>query len=636
MPDRTDRAEEIYINGFRYPVTGPVRRFLASRPTPRFVLGEDHAGAHQDISRVKWDDWRGGIGIERMDPSRDIARAWWSTCHLRQKRHLTLGALATITATSGVAGSWSVGAITDYANAIYAVFGVDVRSYTAGTNSWGSTLRTLPGDATSSLSNFRLNDVLYLAFAYTSGYDYYNGTSWATSGTDAVYLVYWEDRLWGIDSTGQLWWATTPGTETNDAQLPLVNSAVTNLFTARGPSGRTVIYASTTNGLWMHDADNVEFIRTELELPYHPDNGLGAVTWRDGAFISAGLGIYKYVHGTVAATIQPVGPDRDHGLPSDYRGRIRKLIPTLNELIALVDATSASTVTTIFDNDDTPGMGEVISPDAGRSALLGWDGQGWQVVWTSDAATLPVTVAHVANAYNDYRIWWAQNQRVYWMTLDRDIVNPTQISDKSYAASATHETPWFDADEEHIVKTAVVICTHTVTANANETIAVRYRLNDDDSSANQTAVGTITAAGHNEYILPSVTNRAGVAWRSIKFVLDFVRGSTTTNTPDLDRLEFYFVRKEEIRWGVSATVVIPTEGYGLQSAEVLHENLFAAAASGIMVEVTWRDRDADDAGTVNPYNYYMHLVGFTGTEATGNDFSGEFQIVAVERDASHR
>ena len=636
MPDKTDVHGEIYVNGYRYPVKGAIRRFMASRPTPRMVLGEDHAGAHQDISRIKWDDWRGGIGIERMNPSQDRDRVWWSTANLRQKRHLTLPDLVTTTAESGVAGSWSVGAMGDYGNTIYAAFGVAVRAYTEGTDSWGSTLRTLANTATSAVSNFRLNDVLYIAFAYTSGYDYYNGSSWATSSKDATFLVFWDDRFWGIDNTGQLWWATTLGTEVDDAQLPIENGAVTNLFVARAPSGHLTLYAATTKGLFAHDLDTQRFVKTELELPFHPDNGLGATTWRDAAYISSGLSIYRYVNGSNAATISVVGPDRDHGLPADYRGRVRRLIPTLNGLIALIDATSATTLTSIFIDDGVPSNSEVISPDAGRSAILEWDGQGWQVLWTGAADTLPVTVAHVANAYNDYRLWWAQNQRIYWMKLNRDIVNPSQTSDKQYAASASHETPWFDADEDHIEKTAIVVCTHTISASSNETIAVRMRLNDDDASGNQTTLGTITSAGHGEFMLPDTTTRTGTAYRTIKFVLDLARGSTVTNTPDLDRLEFYYVRREEIRWGVSATLDIPPEGYGLQSAEEMQENLLAATASSLLVQVSWRDRDADDAGATNPLNYYMNVTQFTGTEFTGNDFSGEYTLVMVERDGSHR
>jgi hypothetical protein len=340
--------------------------------------------------------------------------------------------------------------------------------------------------------------------------------------------------------------------------------------------------------------------------------------------------VFKFQNGANTSIVSVMGLSSDHGLPADYRGRIRQLLPTLNGLIAALDATTAASVTTMFLSE-APTNSAVISPDAGRSAIAEWDGQGWQVLWTSAANTLPVTAVHVSNAYNDYRLWWAQDQRVSWMTLPRDITNPNQISNRNYAASATHETPWFDADEEHASKLALVVCSHAVNASAAETIAIRMRLNDDDTVANQTTVGTITADGHSDFLLPSATNRVGTAWRSLKFVLDLARGATVTLTPDLSRLEFYFERRENVRWGVSALVVIPPEGYNLQWGAAMYENLIAAEELATLVQVTWRDRDADAAGTANPYNYFMRVAQFTGLELSGSNYWGEHQLVLVEK-----
>ena len=109
------------------------------------------------------------------------------------------------------------------------------------------------------------------------------------------------------------------------------------------------------------------------------------------------------------------------------------------------------------------------------------------------------------------------------------------------------------------------------------------------------------------------------------------RGTINTNTPDVNRLDLYFVRKEEIRWGTSCTVVIPSEGDFGQSAEQMYDNLITATDSDLMVEVTWRQRDANAAGTVDPYNYYMDIVQFHGQEFSGHDFSGEFRLTMVQR-----
>ena len=73
MVQRVEGPNEISINAIRYRLAGPVRRFLASQPTPRMVIGEASPRGSQSRSAVAWTDWRGGIGVQRMDPARDSA-----------------------------------------------------------------------------------------------------------------------------------------------------------------------------------------------------------------------------------------------------------------------------------------------------------------------------------------------------------------------------------------------------------------------------------------------------------------------------------------------------------------------------------------------------------------------------------
>ena len=627
MPTRVSGAEEININGVRYRTRGPIRRFLASQPAPRMVVGEAGPRGGQR-SVVAWTDWRGGIGIQRMDPAKDVDRAWWSTCNLSQKRHLTLPALATTTAASGVAGSWTVGAINERANVIFAAFGTAVRSYTVASDSWGSTLTTLTDNATDSL-NIRMGGTEYLVIAYDTGYTYYDGTTWTASTKDAKYLAFWDDRLWGIDNTGLLWSSGTIGTTEDDAQLPTPNSTVTNLFLARAPDGDIILHAATTQGIYAHNADAQTWHPTEPRFPTHPDGGKGADSWRDAAFVSAGLGVYKKITGPAGAVVTLVGLDQDHGLPAAYRGTIAQLIPTHNQLLALLDATTGPSAISRL-SAGTFNNSEVVQPDTGRSAILGRDERAWQVLWTSAAGTLAITTGHVSNAYDSYRLWWAQDQRVYWMNLPRDVINPDEVSDQNYAASSTHETPWFDADETHGDKTSLVLCIDTSGMSANETVTVRYRLNFDDTVANQTSFAAITSSGHTEYLFPNATTPNGTVFLQIKFVLDFARGVTTTLTPDVNRMDFYFIRQEDTRWGAAATVRIPPGGDFGQSAEQMYDNLMTAADLRTMAEVTWRDRASNTAGTANPYNYYMKVRQFTGVENTGHDFTSEYQVVLVQ------
>ena len=80
-------------------------------------------------------------------------------------------------------------------------------------------MRTFAAGATDVVNDVRLADVTYLVFAYGSGYDYFDGTTWRTSTKDAQFLVFWDDRLWGIDAAGQMWWSSALGTEEDEALL---------------------------------------------------------------------------------------------------------------------------------------------------------------------------------------------------------------------------------------------------------------------------------------------------------------------------------------------------------------------------------------------------------------------------------
>ena len=626
MTQRVERNDEISLNGIRYPIDGPVRVSMASTQAPRMLIGASTKDTHPDISVVVWDDFRGGIGIDVMDGIRDVDRAWWSELQWRQKGQLVLPPLVTATAASGVSGSFDVDTINEYQNVIYAAFGTDFRSYSSTNDAWTS-VRTLNGEATDSINIF-MGGTEYLVVATTGEYDYYNGSSWARSSSQKTkYLAFWDDRLWGIDADGQLWWATTLGTEVNDAQLPLPTGNVTNLFVGRAPDGDLILYCATTHGLFAHDQQNARFAETELALPLHPDNGLGATRWRDATYISSGLPIHKYVNGANAAVITVMGPDRDHGLPTARRGRIKQLLPSVNDLLALVDATTAPSALNAHMSA-APSNSEVIAEDSGYSHILGWDDMGWESKWVSAAETKAITTGHVSNAYNSYRLWFGQNERVYWMALPRDVNNPDQLTSQTYhAGTRDHELPWFDAGERHVEKLALRVILEVTGSSSNETVAVSYAINNSSSF---TSLGTITSDGLNTFPFPNSSTPTGTLFRSIRFKLTLDRGSTATATPNVRMTEFHFMKTLPVRYGFVTTIDFRQGDYMGQSREEMFENLRSAVESGTLVEFTYRSRDADDAGTSNPYNYYVKARSAVGLERTGEDWSGLATVTLIE------
>ena len=620
---------EVSLNGILFPIIGRVQPTLTSVYPEKIVIGDVSPDTQPHASVISWHEWWGGIGVERMTERGSTKRSWWSTCQTRFDCHLLLPPLATITAASGVTGVFTVGGMGELANEIYVAFGTAVRKYNNVTDSWGSTLTTLPAGATDAIS-FRLGGVDYLAFAHTDGYTYTSdGVTWTNDTTDTKFLAFWDTRLWGIDNTGQLWRSTAIGVEVNDATLPIPTGYVNGLFAARNAAGNIVLYATTRIGPYQHDSTNAKFEIAEPTLPPHPDNGLGVTRWRDSIFMSAGLAVYSIINGTDSAVVTLVGPDLDHGLPTAQQGSIIRLIGAQNDLLALIDGTTPAAEVDMFDGSAMGSqMTAVINVDTGYSEILGWNEKGWETKWLGAASTAAADYMLVSSAYTTYRLWWAHNQRVYWMTMPSGILNPDQVTSFAFAASGEHITPWVTVDAKDVDSLSLQLYVEVQRATADETVVVDYGL---DYATTYTTLGTISANGITTYSFPNATTPTGTAFRSIRFRLTLARGTVNTNSPDVVSLTFVYRKKLKPRWG--ATFIIDLTGEGIFGGEYkglttrqLQNELVTAAESNLLVAFTFHD----DTTSGNPRNYYVdvHLPG--GSEETGRLFGGQVTVTVEE------
>jgi len=635
---------EISLNGVYYPLARPIQSVLASIYPSKVVIGDTSKDSQLYSSIVHWSDWRGGIGKERMAGAADVNRAWYSTLQLRYNNHLVLPGLATQTAAvSGVTSGSQVRAINELGNDIYAVWGTSggpnyVHKYAEASDSWGSSLATIPDLVTDSTVFTDAGGTTYLVFAHYdasgTGYTYSSdGSSWTSDTADAKYLTVWDDRLWGIDHTGQLWYAHTIGTETNDCKLPVPDGWVTALFVARNAAGTPIIYASTLDGLFAHDAENSRFIETQMTFPTHPDNGRGTEKWRDSVYIPSGLGIYKYINGSNSAVITPVGPDRDDGMPSSYRGSVLMLAGTHNELLAGIDATTAPVSIAATDLPQNYSSGKnhvgamVIEPSTGSSSIIGYNEMGWETKWVASTAGKAIDSMHVSNLQSgvagttNYRVWWGFHERVYNLALQRDIVNPSQVPEFQYGTSGFLETPWFDAFQTEVDKLAMQLKVEVEDASSDNTVLVQYAT---DYTESFTTLGTITSDGTTTYPFPDSTTPTGTEFRSIKFKLTLTRGSSNKKTtPDVVSMVLVFRKKLEAKWGHQVQIDLNREHRG-KSPFDLRAALVTAIEKSTLAEFTFRD---DSGGT---RNYYVDVRAATGIEYSGYDERGTTSITLVE------
>ncbi len=646
MANSVVETNEVYLNGVYYPITRPVRSTLASIYPAKIVIGDTTKDSQLRTSIIAWSDWRGGIGVNRMDGAGDVNRAWYSTCQLRYKNHLVLPGFVTESdspdhsLTDGF-----IGALNTYGEEVYAAWNGSVSQdaqifkYNNTGDDWGSALDTTADQVTDSVVWVDASANSYLVFAHYdsngSNYTYYNGSSWVTASAAKAtkFLTVWDERLWGISHAGKLWYATAIDTETDDAQLPLPAGSVTKLFVARNAMGIPIIYAATTRGLFAHNADNAMWEATQMDFPVHPDNGKGTITWRDSVYIPSGNGIYKYINGNNAAVITVVGPDRDDGLPSDRRGSIRKMAGSHNELLVGVDADAAPgtiSATSIPYQWISHHGATVIEPTTGYSTILGYNDMGWEVKWQASSAGKGFDDIHVSDAYGEYRVWWGHNNIVHFMDIPKDIINPSEVSNFSYALEGVHETPWFNAGQSEVGKLALNLRIEAQDLTTTEKIKVEYAT--DYAELYTTAVGTLDSSamgggsGTHTYTFGS---SAGTVFRAIKFRLTLNRSTATTtglekfDTPDVVSLTLEWRKKIEPKWGHTVEVDL-NNTYKGNVPKDLRSNLISAIESDTLVEFTFRD---DSGGT---RNYYVDVVAAQGMEFTGYDERGSTTIQVVE------
>ena len=241
-------SNEIYLNGVYYPTTKPVRSVLASLYPAKVVIGDTTKDSQLRSSVISWSDWRGGIGINRMEGAGDVNSAWYSTAQLRYKNHLVLPGFSKASAipSHGFTDA-KIGAINTYGDEVYAAWNgstsAGIFKYNNTGNSWGSALNSPSDPVTDSVVFTDADGDSYLVFAHYdasgSNYTHYDGTDWVTASAAKAtkFLTTWDDRLWGISNEGQLWYATAIDTEVNDAQLPTPSGSVTGLLVARNAAG---------------------------------------------------------------------------------------------------------------------------------------------------------------------------------------------------------------------------------------------------------------------------------------------------------------------------------------------------------------------------------------------------------------
>lgn len=619
---------EVAIDGTFFDAKGFVESIPNNVYPGKTVIGDTTKDSQVDRSNIAWTDLRGGMLQYRVDGQGDVNRSWYSTAQAGEG-HLVLPALVTTTADVGGAGDDTARVLIEFGGGIYADASGAIYTYDDQADSWGSALHTLPEPASKAVVWRAPSGTVYLIFATRKGYTYYDGTTWTDDTEDMIYIAVWNDQLWGIDITGQLRRSSTIGTWTNDAVLPAEDGVVTALFVSGDASNTPILYVASTRGLFAHDNDNTRFQETELPFQ-HPDLGVGSRKWLGNQYLPAGLTVYEYIADATPAQVNLVGLDRDDGLPSDRRGKIVQLEGSPFRLFALVENTTPTSFGTttgsitsldVFASAGNRGRGTVRPRELGISIIFAWDRIGWQVVWESADSTEGITTAVVAGAYGKHRLWFAQNQRIFYMDLPRDIVNPTQVSDYEYASAYTHLTPWFTAGQTEVSKLALLLRAETINPTTSETLTIGYRLNY--STGAFTTWTAISVTGETALPFPVTGDAVGVEFRAIQFQIVAAQGSSNKNTPDLVSLTLEWRKKLPLKWTNTVELVIADKPDRKTTAKAQRAAIRTALGAGTLVKL--------ETGPDSDQTYLGDLKLAPGVRLTGTDKRGSIKITHVEQ-----
>ena len=378
------------------------------------------------------------------------------------------------------------------------------------------------------------------------------------------HLAEWDERIWGIRSDGQL--QRTADITDDDAwmdggRVPGSGLPITDLLVYRDATGEPVLFIISANGVWIHDPENDKLLQSEARWPHGVNHGRGSFVWRGDLYMPVRLAVYRYQTGG-QAVFSLVGPDRDDGVPWEGQSEIVRLDGTHNVLLA--------TVRNIESGTDT----------VGNSHILAYNGVGWQSLWSPEGRIITYDM-YIGTLYGEYAAWIATDMGLYKITLPVDVVNPSRVDpNRFYQENAVTITPWLNADEAEIFKTAVALNVQASHCSATSTITIEYALDYDEENWEQLPShadhpNPITVNRLLRFPLPTQADQRGIVFEAIRFRITQTNSGHEDVSPDLHMISLEFYKVLDTRWGFSVNIDL-NESYQDNSPQQLRNALVAA------------------------------------------------------------
>lgn len=281
----------------------------------------------------------------------------------------------------------------------------------------------------------------------------------------------------------------------------------------------STLYMHGTRGLFAIDTENEKAYSQDINYPPYSYAGKAAMYWNGRVFLASGTSLWQ----VSSSEAIPVGLDRDDGLPSGYQGYISDMTHTPTWLVYAVNGGS-SNKSSIFKQN----------PQVGGNLQ----------VYSTSATDKQITCIHFSpsSLYTNGRLWFGEGTDIKYFMLPDLTSNPKQISTYAYQDDSDYcILPTF-RDMAAIQKVALGVKAVTKSCNTDEYVIVYYRTNTNCGNSvdsNWTSLGNYQTSPMATHTFGS--SGEGLSFYTIQFAYKLIRGTTNTNSPELESLLFYYL-----------------------------------------------------------------------------------------------
>jgi len=369
--------------------------------------------------------------------------------------------------------------------------------------------------------------------------------------------------------------------------FPNLSEKFTGLFVGKDASDTPALYFLTPKGMYYLDVfTNFVFGPTEVTWEYDDTAGKKGLYWKGDNYVAVGKGIYK-IHG---AEVSLVGPDMDDGLPEGLQGTITDMIGVGFWLVIAINGGSTA-----------------------KSSILKRyiNGKHWHPVYVGSKND-PIT----SLCWDSGTLYFGEGTDVKSLSLPAITDNINTVSSLERIATGSLTYPYFHSLFEAMPKVGHKVWATTRNCNANETISIYYRIDED---TDWTLLGSFITSPR-----PTALSfgAAGIEFERIQLKAVFARGGTLTNSPKLESLILEYRVVPPVLWGWTVKVNAVTSGD--RRGQDIIEALKAAISSKTLLSFY---PGGDKDGT----EYFVQVSGMPGVEK-GTEFGQEgiYQVNLME------